>query len=305
MKYPKLWILCLLLGTPLSQVWADDLTVFNIRPTRYLDTTSPRSLAFSMAAQGRSKTLFPIGHTNIRLRCTNEAGEVQEIWTGKTSDDPDDMVKQVLKQKSGFGFIFTDFPGHIETKEEILQNLSLLRRNLLVNSVRYEIDSETCERLVQFYHHYNTLPAAKNYSFVSNPLNNEGSICSTYVYAFLKLANIQTFVEPETWTRKLNIPTELIGQPAKSRTVPLVKMLVGRFSSRWAKQDEEQIQTGIMDPAFMWRTINNAYADISHRRKMKLDANEQNPVRIDQEMQETFGYRGLYVDTRETIQENP
>jgi hypothetical protein len=236
--------------------WSQSITFFVIRPPANLNWNNPSSIAWSAVRASLNSSFHPIGHITANVECVTPQGEDVSFWTGMTSstNNPTDM--ELLREKKlGFGIFYYDFKGHLETKEEIIEDLEKARHEIgRFFSLRFLINPEHCLRMRDYYQQFQNKGVDAFYGLNHRPRYKEGAGCTAYAMSFLDVAGVFSQSLQNAWGKTILIPEELIG--SESKPVPMLDLLYSTHASRWAQEDEDHRRLAFFDTQFMaeWAT---------------------------------------------------
>ena len=232
-----------------------------------------------------------IGHVAITVKCAATANAPEAHYqSGMTNRDSDDFNDLVLKQQIGFGMLFDNVPGELETEARVQQTIDERKQSGLMRFVRFQIAEDVCRGLLGYAAAYQAENVQKNYGLEARPLYKEGAGCSAYGMSYLQLANL---LEPrfvQGWSFSVRVPmwSKPLHQPLIGGTKnPRVRVPIQRLaalSQPWAAPDEEGIDLFGWDPTRMYKW---------------LDARTTEALADGSEKVESMGNaRGLVLDRR-------
>jgi hypothetical protein len=158
----------------------------------------------------------------------------------------------------GLGVLFYNFPGRLETREDVERQWPERRRKGELAAIRYQISQSTCERLLQFEREYRENGYEQNYGLPRRPRYREGGGCTAYGTSYLELAGLLTEEMRHQWSKTIRVPQDLIGAPEGDRWVSVGQLLTN-FWRRWARPEHPHREVFFWDPDAMYQWINAAY----------------------------------------------
>jgi hypothetical protein len=244
-----------------------------------MDWRSPSHLAWSAIANELSPSRYlskhSIGHVNIELRCDATQGHDSRIvYSGMTSDGESLERDALLKENIGLGVLFRDFPGRLESADEILSQLPERTKGGDLSLLRIRVSDATCRRLLVFHDEFRDRGLGEHYGLPNRPRAGEGAGCTAYATAFLDVGGLLTDEMRRQWSRTLRVPVDLIGggeaeTPAQS--VSITRLLFS-FWRRWAAPGEPHRELFFWDPDAMHRWIHSAFeSDRTDLGRISLD----------------------------------
>lgn len=227
-----------------------------------INWSSPSALAWSalknelVSSPHASK--HSIGHVDIELTCRVDGQtEPRRIVTGMTDKGINLQRDSILKDKIGLGVLFKDYPGTLETREEIEEQLPLRFKQGDIATLQFVISDSTCTRLMQFHDEFRDNGSAEHYGLPNRPRFHEGAGCSAYSNAYLELAGLLTEEMRSEWSKTIRIPIDMIGGGEAATPPRKVSMLRILFTPwrKWARDDQPQRQVFMWDPDAMYRWV--------------------------------------------------
>jgi hypothetical protein len=259
-----LWRLVLILFfifTPAS-LHADDLTLHIYPSPHGVNWNSPMGLGWSTLLNhyfpSRHHTQHLVGHVTVGLRCSQSDGSTREVLTGMTSEgDADDDKSLLLNGKLGLGILFHIYQGRLQSADEIRDDIRDRLRSGDVSWIKFKINPQTCQRLLQYYDEYVELGVDHRYGLSPRPRYAEGAGCSAFGVSFLELAGILENDFRASWSESVLTPLQLIGGPTnEGRKVNFYSILFGAHRAyRWAKPREANRRLEYWDPDHIYSWI--------------------------------------------------
>jgi hypothetical protein len=219
---------------------ANDLTLFFVPSPEGINWNSPSELVKSAL---KNKITFHkrfIGHVFVELIC----GEVHEL-TGMTGDNFD-YLNQLLIGQKGLGIMYHSFPGALEKKEEIQEELTNYLNNGYANFAKFDLNEKQCQRASQYLFEYREKKVDRHYGLANRPRFGEGAGCSAFGVSFLEVLDLLDQDMKESWSRTINIPLEFSGPPLKEEGVGIFNVMFN--AKAWAKESEAHKKLSFWDP---------------------------------------------------------
>ncbi len=210
-----------------------------------------------------------MGHVNIELKGTLTSGEKIDVLTGMVAANLN-AKKLLFKKHIGMGIVFHSFKGHLETKEEMLDEIKeYQKKGDRINSVCFQISQEVLELLYNYYQEYKEQRLYKYYGLYNRPLFKEGSGCSAFGASFLQLAGLMNSKLKEAWSYQIKIPLKYLGMPIQERKVNFFKLML--TYNPWANSEEEGREIFFWDPDKMYRWVEEVYQNPVDGFEKRLD----------------------------------
>lgn len=238
-----------------GEAFENEMTLFAIPAPRLIGLSwkSPGALARRTLINEGLSFSRAIGHAGIRVQCAATETRPAAYFQGSMVSTGDEFRDMVLKEKSGLGVLFRTVPGRVEREDELQSSLDERYRNGRVSYLRMGVSAETCHALLDYAKEYEARGIGAQYGFV-RPLHQEGSGCSAFSMAFLKLAGV---VEPrmeDEWSFDVRVPMKVIGGATNpGNDVPVWKLFV--LTRGWAKETEAHLRINGWDPTLMYKSI--------------------------------------------------
>lgn len=253
---------------------------------------NPHKLFTSMVVNYFSFYPHFMGHVGVELNCQDLQKKTHQFYTGMTYQKMP-ALKKIFIEQAGLGILFEKWPG-VEDSSSTFQSMQYRLKNpgamQGISFLSFQINAETCNRLVQYYDEFKQNNIGRYYSLYSRPLYGEGAGCSAYGASFLEVAGILLPEFKEAWTYELSLLPDLIGTPFRAdQKVPFWKFLSPSLS--WA-QAHEGFSFSFWEPDKMHRWITQQVQYI-----------EKNPSALlahqyPQKIVKKFKTNGLLVDIR-------
>ena len=215
------------------------LTFYFIPSPHGVDWKSPRSTLISNLKNQLSLMPRKLGHVNVEL---SRAGKIEEL-TGMYSPRMD-SIQQILLKGAGFGVMWHSFPGALEKKEDLLEELPAYIKVGRLSFLRLKISLSVFDRLKNYLTDYQELNVQKNYGLANRPLHKEGAGCTAFAVSFLDAVDLLPDVRNQ-WRVELNVPERLIGSPLRGQYVPISRIA---FTKNWAEPTEKYKNIVFWDP---------------------------------------------------------
>ncbi|MCM0605179.1 MAG: hypothetical protein KA715_03745 [Xanthomonadaceae bacterium] len=234
---------------------ADHVTL-NFYPTPYgINWNSPGKLARTVILNRLAKESRKIGHVSIEVECGQE-----KIITGMVQDDNNISFPDMLfKQKYGFGILYYDFRGYMETEKDLSAELERRSAKGNLSLLRIEVNPTTCRRMLDYHKEYQQLGFDQHYGLVNRPRYREGGGCSAFGASFLDVAGVLDPKWVASWNKTIHIPEKYIGGPDSGRKVSFLKIALLYAKDRWARENEPQRKLNFWDPDEMHRWVKTTW----------------------------------------------
>jgi len=241
------------------------LTLYFIPSPFGLNWKSPTQLARTIVLNKYSFLPRFMGHVNIEIEFINEDQEKIHILTGMVAAKLD-AVDLLVKKHMGLGVLWHSFPGRLETKEELIPELSkYMKTGRRLNFMSFNISHKAASKLYDYYDLYKQNQIQNFYGLVNSPLHGEGAGCSAFGASFLSVAGLldQDFID--NCSLSVKAPLKLIGAPITKNEPNFVKMLFNK--ENWASETEEYKEIFFWDPDLMFKYVNKLFNEKSNRYK--------------------------------------
>lgn len=227
----------------------NELTLHFIPSPHGMDWTTPATLAKSALINRISFKPRFIGHVFVELTC----GERHEL-TGMVGKHFD-YLNQLLVEQKGLGILYHSFQGKMETKEEILPELTKFQDEGYSNFVTFKISKNQCERALSYLEDYRKNNYGKFYGLANRPRYGEGAGCSAFGASFVDVLGIMDEDIQKSWSETVRIPLQFAGPPLQEKGVNLLKIMFNATS--WAKEGEAYQELTFWDPDRMFNWVKN------------------------------------------------
>ncbi|XGC82378.1 hypothetical protein ACES2L_07800 [Bdellovibrio bacteriovorus] len=204
-----------------------------------------------MKVDGR-KYPHPISHVNVRLNCDGE----EEHFVGMTSDKSSgSYLKDFLLKGISLDTFLINVKGQFIEKEMALRWLPYLKHKGYVRTLKLLLNSGQCLRAQRYLRIYKELGQEKIYGGLrSHPFRGEGAGCAAFAVSFLQMLNLFPNELDQAWSRRLQVPLELLSFQSHRARIGFLGYLRGR-DRPWAFPFEEQIQVRFWDPELMYNWV--------------------------------------------------
>ncbi len=236
-----------------SELQAQELTLFTMPPPRSLNWASPWTLAFDAAVGNRFtfthiKHKHTFGHVFIELKGPNGEREL----TGSTTapDAPSDSDK-VTKEGYGLGVFWADLKGALETPESLDPQILDRYKSGRIGFITFKLHPKTYQRLSTFLREYRARGYGNIYNGMNKPREGLGAGCSIFGVVFLDLAGLLLPEFEREWVVSVKVPESLIGGPLTGKKISLKNAIL----SRWAKEGEKYRVLSLYDPDLIFKWI--------------------------------------------------
>ena len=262
---------CAVAGLSASHASADGSLKLYVFPSPIgINWATPSSLAWSALknefATSPHDRKHSIGHADIELRCrVPGSDEPRTIVTGMTDHGINLQRDSILKDKIGMGVLFKDYPGALETREEIEAQLPKRFQQGDIVTLEFLISDSTCSRLMQFHDEFRDNGSAEHYGLINRPRYREGAGCTAYSNAYLDLAGLLSEEMRREWSKTIRIPVDMIGGGEAGvafKKVSMLRILLTPWR-RWAREDQDHRQVFMWDPDAMYQWTRTVFD--SHR----------------------------------------
>lgn len=236
-------------------------------PSRPLDYTSPRRLGLSMLCGtmlqlrdsataklcGRTLGAHSVGHVLIELKSTDpHTGQVRYLLTALNAANPSEWADQACKQKVGYAIFTRGLAGKMDTYDRVATDMDEPAEVGTPSArLRVLLSPEAADRMFRFYAEFLACGGNRRLALVSDPLADDGASCASLAAAFLEVGGLLTPEWQAAWTRTLQVPETLIGDPEAGKRVSLRQLLVGPTVRRWAEPNEPHRELRYYDTTLM------------------------------------------------------
>jgi hypothetical protein len=210
------------------------------------------------------KHYYVIGHVIGRIQSPLLDSVVYVAMNGAVQSE---KVEYVIKKKVGLGVLGSTIKGRIEPVDHIHDGLALYAKRGKVAYLKFKINQQAVERLVEFVNYYKQknqtgYAPCEFYNGALYPrYENEGSGCSAFAVTLLDIANVIPYEAKDEWIRSVKIPMELIGGEFNNNKK--VKFSSILKTKSWFNGDGKEgvdfVNYCVYDPGLMFNWINNKY----------------------------------------------
>jgi hypothetical protein len=226
------------------------LTLYFIPSPFGLDWSSPSSLARTIVLNKYSFKSRFMGHVNIELEFLDKDNNKSHLLTGMVAKKLD-AVPLLLKEHMGLGILWHSFQGRLETKEELVPELTRYQKTgKRLNFITYNISHDVARNLNDYYELYKQHQIYNFYGLVNSPLHGEGAGCSGFGASFLSVAGLLDEDFIKNCSTSVKAPMRLIGPPITNNSPNFIKLLFKNES--WASEDEAYKEIYFWDPDLMF-----------------------------------------------------
>lgn len=245
-----------------------ELTIFAIPEVSKIAWDNP-SLLFKTTIKcylnaALRKHYYVIGHVIARIQSPLLDSTVYVAMNGAEQSE---KVEYVIKKKVGLGVFGSTIKGRIEPVNHIHDGLALYAKRGKVAYLKFKINQQTVERLVEFVNYYKQknqtgYAPCEFYNGALYPrFEKEGSGCSAFGVSLLDIANVIPNEAKNEWVRSVNIPMELIGGEFNNNKK--VKFSSIFKTKNWyngeGKEGVDFVNYSVYDPGLIFNWINYKY----------------------------------------------
>lgn len=177
------------------------------------------------------------------------------ILTGMTQADVREGQREVLSSAYGFGILFHNFRGKLETEADLAPELEARSwKKGKLSYLRIQLNENTHSRLEHYAREFGELGYDAFYGMNNRPRFGEGSGCSAFAVSFLEIAGLFTKNLESFWLRNFLVPDALIGGPGigKGRRVFFPGLI---RAGKWANVAETHEVGSLFDPDLMHQWV--------------------------------------------------
>ncbi len=250
-------------------------------PSPGLNWSCPAGLVLTSAIHKLLNRKYAIGHVSVQLK--SFAHPELSFHTGMTQVDRHQGKKEVLWKGYGFGILFFDFQGRLESETDLAEGVTRFSAHQNLYSLTFKINATTSKRIHEFLVEFKKCGAFHHYGSPHRPRFKEGGGCGVFAAACLEIAGLLDSEYVQAWQRRVRVPQDLVGGPGVGRKVSLWKLL-SRF--HWATANEPAIDYSIWDPDLMveWVKKKRAQELVSPSGKLVVEP-EQNSIGLTVDVQ--------------------
>ncbi len=196
---------------------------------------SPSTLFFSSVKNALSPFNRIIGHVAIEVRSKDN----QYYEFTSMTDTKKDLYKRLVIDQIGFGLALANYPGRLETKNQLLTETSKKFSSGRVQIVSYLINDSSLERFKKYLAEYKEKGQDKKYSGLDkNPRFEEGAGCAPFCFSVSEILGLNNHISQKDWLRSIYIPQNIVGPPHQKKKVSLWKMFNSPSFQKWANKKE-------------------------------------------------------------------
>lgn len=243
------------------------LTLYVLPPPKPFNWKSPHHLFISLLGNFTQKKESPysnraLGHIAVELVSNGDT-----ILTGMVGNRKTNFLKSVLLEKKGLGVLFDVFPGHLETKETLHNEIQFRLETGRCSFIRYKIPTSSYQHLRVYLDSFLSHGYDKLYNGLNRPLEGKGSGCSAFAFSFLELINAIDSGMIQKCATQVTIPDHLIGGHWTHNRVSIWSVL---FSFRWSPESKKHTHFMLIEPGFVHDWIHKNYSEsYSNENKFK------------------------------------
>ncbi len=209
---------------------------------------SPKSLLYSNLINFASPYNRKMGHVAGEIHCINPQGETTHYDFTGMIDRGKDVYDKLITKALGFGIMFVDFPGALENKAHLQQEVKAKRESGRVHTVTYQISEANCLNLANFIKEYR----AEGVDQIYGGLNYEVRLkrragCVHFAYSLVDIANLENDPFMKGWERDILIPKSLIGGDVTQQKVSIFEMLTNENFGKWSQKNEPHYKITFWD----------------------------------------------------------
>ncbi|MFZ4714431.1 MAG: hypothetical protein ACOYL6_11985 [Bacteriovoracaceae bacterium] len=224
-----------------------ELTLYFIPSPYGLSWNSPSSITKTTILNRITLKNRNIGHVAVEIKTDTE-----HILTGMAGDVRSSK-KLLFFEGIGLGMLYYNYPGRLESKEELEEEFKIQAKHSRLNFVSFKISSETSARLIQYLSEYKERRCEVRYGLPNQPRLAEGAGCSAFGVSFLELAGILDEEFKKAWSYDLAVPEHVVGTPIGTKKVNVLQIFL---THTWAKSTEPHRKIFFWDPDTMFAWVN-------------------------------------------------
>ena len=242
------------------QLHAQSLTLYVIPPKKPIDWRSPRHLLTSYINTFTAKTKYkghahPIGHIIVALKDSQK-----QIVCGMVAESLKPLTLMAGLKGYGLGILSAVTPGKLLEGQHNIEDIELRKTQGDLAYIRYELSSETVERLWQYLEEYKNRGYDKMYNGCNMPRAGQGAGCSAFALSFLEIAGLYQEDVHDAWQVKIDVPQHLIG--GELYNMHKVNLLKVWRCKTWANPQHNASQTiAYFEPNLMFQWIQTKWLE--------------------------------------------
>lgn len=241
------------------QTDGDSLTLY-FYPSPYgLDWKTPRSLALTTLRNAASRKGRRIGHVSIEIEQRDEKILIFRDHVGMTDIDKTLQRKLLLKEKTGFGILFYNFDGSLESAAKLDPEVRARAQTGELSWVKFKISRSVSDRIKQYLDEFKAKGGSCWYGLPNRPRYGEGGGCSAFGASFLDVAGILLPEFKKHWTNEIEVSEKWIGPPVGTNPVSFYKIILGPNSKSWTFSDSPSRKIFFWEPDLMHQWVLNTH----------------------------------------------
>ena len=245
----RLFLASTLLALATSAMAADTLTLNIFHSPRGINWRSPASLARSAIFGEVGSQAHSIGHVDVRVDCQPDGAQRGvSIATGMTGASDDETRQLLLQDQVGLGILFHTFQGRLRSADEVLGEEAQFLGTSRFAQLIFDVSPTTCLRAARYIEEFRALGYDNLYGTPNRPRYREGAGCSAFAASVLEVAGLLPFSGPHQWNLDVNVPARFVGGPLTGYNVPIRRVLLSPFATRWAEESEPHFPLSVWDP---------------------------------------------------------
>ncbi len=223
---------------------------------------SPSSLLKSALKNAFSPKNRILGHVAIEVRSKDSSFYE---FTSMT-DTNKHLYDKLFVQKIGFGLMVSEFPGRLETQEELHKEVQEKYLTGEIQKVSYLISDSNLERLKTYLKEYKENGNDQKYSGLDkDPRYLEGAGCAPFCLAVSEILSLRDDSSQKGWIKEIKIPCEIIGD--KDNPVSMIGIFQNNKMNDWANKNEANKLIKFWDLDQIFLSIKNSqYKDFVKKR---------------------------------------
>ncbi len=200
---------------------------------------SPQTLLYSNLVNFASPFNRKMGHVAAEIQCVNSDKQTTYYNFTGMIDQGKDIYDKMFVRELGFGVMFADFPGALETRANLQKELEAKRKTGRVHTVTYQITEANCKNLENYLKEYKREGVDQIYGGLNYEVRQKRRAgCVHFAYSLVDIANLEDDPFMKYWERDILIPKSLIGGDVTQQKVSVLDMLSSHDFQKWAKENE-------------------------------------------------------------------